>query len=218
MKALQLVQIKEGKVVANTRDLAELFGKQHKNVLQKIDAKLLDYSEEFRQLNFQPTSFLVELPKGGHREDRMYELTRNGFTAIAMTFSGKKAGQFQEMVINEFERMSRQLEQLSIGGSPAVVFMENALKLLKTHESDIHELKEKVRHLELVTEKPRVDAKSILDAAIKDRLAELNLNSLPTLVAIRGFLKRRYQVDRYYLAPVEDALEYIKIWSFGMYL
>jgi len=53
-----IVTIRNGKVFANSRDVADFFGKRHDNVLQSIDR--LDCSEKFRSLNFQESSLEVE--------------------------------------------------------------------------------------------------------------------------------------------------------------
>ena len=65
--------------------VAEGFDKMHKNVLQTIE--LLDCSEEFRRLNFELTE--VEIQAGPvKRKSPMYLMTRDGFTLLAMGFTG----------------------------------------------------------------------------------------------------------------------------------
>ena len=56
------------------RQVAEHFGKQHKNVLQSIGN--LECSDEFARLNFQPSEYLDD--KGEARAE--YATTRDGFT------------------------------------------------------------------------------------------------------------------------------------------
>ncbi len=83
----------------NSRFVAEVFDKQHKNVLQAIDN--LDCSEAFNRLNFQPVEYLD--PKGEAR--RMVEMTFDGFTFLVMGFTGARAAAFKEAYIAEFNRM-----------------------------------------------------------------------------------------------------------------
>lgn len=97
----------EGHIKTTSRAIAEHFGKRHKNVIQSIDN--LDCSPEFRRLNFQPTSCLVEQPNGGFREERMFELTRDGFVFLVMGFTGPKAARWKEAYIAAFNAMEAQL-------------------------------------------------------------------------------------------------------------
>ena len=75
------------------------FEKAHKNVMQAIQQ--VDCSEGFNRLNFQPTSYT----DSQNREKPMYEMTRDGFTFLAMGFTGKTAAKFKEAYIGEFSRM-----------------------------------------------------------------------------------------------------------------
>ncbi|WP_343310108.1 Rha family transcriptional regulator [Blautia celeris] len=47
---------KEEVTVVTSLDIAETFGKEHKNVLR--DIKQLECSDEFGQLNFEPSSYV----------------------------------------------------------------------------------------------------------------------------------------------------------------
>lgn len=79
--------------------VAEYFGKEHKNVLQSIQK--LDCSEEFSQLNFQPSKRKDE--RGKYQP--IVLMTRDGFMFLAMGFRGKKAAQFKEAFISRFNYM-----------------------------------------------------------------------------------------------------------------
>lgn len=59
------------------------FEKQHKNVLRDIEA--LQCSEEFAGSNFGPISYKDSM----NRSKPAYHLTRDGFTFLAMGFTGK---------------------------------------------------------------------------------------------------------------------------------
>ena len=76
---IALVEVKDGKVIATSLRVAEVFGKRHRDVLRAIDN--LGCSPEFRERNFALTSNLVPLPNGGHREERSFEMTREGGAA-----------------------------------------------------------------------------------------------------------------------------------------
>ena len=84
-----IVTIKADRVVASSRDVAAYFGKMHKNVLQDIDG-IIERLADFGRLNFQPTSYT----DGFNREQRCIDMTRDGFTFLAMGFTGKRALEF----------------------------------------------------------------------------------------------------------------------------
>jgi Rha family phage regulatory protein len=85
-----------GRAWVSSRDVAEDFGKEHKNVLQSIQR--LDCSEEFSRLNFQPSNYVDDRGK----TQPEYLMTRNGFTLLAMGFKGEKAGRLKEAYITMF--------------------------------------------------------------------------------------------------------------------
>ncbi|MGY0155814.1 Rha family transcriptional regulator [Edwardsiella tarda] len=87
--------------------VAEFFGKQHKNVIQKIET--LDCSPDFASANFSADVQSVSIGNGAKRESKIYEMTKDGFVFLVMGFTGKKAAAFKEAYIAEFNRMERQL-------------------------------------------------------------------------------------------------------------
>jgi len=103
------VQVENGVVITTSIDVAHVFEKQHKNVLQSIENLLPELPEECR-LNFQPTSETVLQPNGGTRNVPAYYLTRDGFTLLAMGFTGKKALHFKLAYIDAFNRMEAKIK------------------------------------------------------------------------------------------------------------
>ncbi|MFZ7143511.1 Rha family transcriptional regulator [Avibacterium avium] len=90
---------KETVAMTDSLKVAEYFGKQHKNILRRLEH--LNCSPEFNQLNFKPVKYTDS--KGEKRP--MYLMTQDGFTLLVMGFTGKKAMQFKEAYINEFNQM-----------------------------------------------------------------------------------------------------------------
>lgn len=54
---------REGKIVVSSLDVARVFEKEHKNVLQTIEN--LDCSFDFQELNFKRSIVKLTMPKGG---------------------------------------------------------------------------------------------------------------------------------------------------------
>ncbi len=99
------VTIHNGKAVTTSLDVADYFGKLHKNVIQKIE--FLDCSSEFTKLNFKLCHKNNELQNG--KPQPYYEMTKDGFVFLVMGFTGKKAAAFNEAYIAEFNRMEERL-------------------------------------------------------------------------------------------------------------
>ena len=91
-------------------DVARHFGKQHRNVLRAIENLLLNLPQECL-LNFEQASIQVAQPRGGVATYTAYRLTKDGFTLLAMGFTGKKALQFKLAYIDAFNRMEAELQQ-----------------------------------------------------------------------------------------------------------
>ena len=97
-------------VMVDSRFVATVFEKGHKDVLKAI-RNILDnsgFSQEFRLRNFAPSSYKNEQNK----KQPCYVMTRDGFTALVMGFTGKKADQFKECYIKRFNEMEEQIQYL----------------------------------------------------------------------------------------------------------
>lgn len=102
----KLVSIQNNQVVTTSLQIADAFGKLHNEVLKSIRA--LECSELFRAGNFTLSCYTR---KNGNitKSYPMYYLTRDGFTFLAMGFTGKIAARFKEAYINAFNEMERKL-------------------------------------------------------------------------------------------------------------
>ena len=101
------------KIWVSSRDVAEKFGKPHNDVLKNI--RRLDCSAEFTAGNFSLSEY--KDPTG--RTLPQYLMTRDGFTFLAMGFTGAKAARFKEAYIAEFNRMEEELYKRRYCALPA---------------------------------------------------------------------------------------------------
>lgn len=103
------IQPAEQRVVVSSRDVARVFGKEHAKVLR--DIRNLECSEAFSQANFGLGSY-----KDAQNQERPeYLITRDGFTFLAMGFTGEKAAKFKEAYIEAFNAMEKALWENEIG-------------------------------------------------------------------------------------------------------
>ncbi|MDO5288506.1 MAG: Rha family transcriptional regulator [Pseudomonadota bacterium] len=99
----------DGKATTLSTDVARHFGKRHDHVLRDID-NLRAQMDENHLPNFGETVEKRENPSGGAPiESRAYRLTRDGFTLLAMGFTGKRALAFKLAYIDAFNRMEAAL-------------------------------------------------------------------------------------------------------------
>ena len=100
-----IISLNHGQPMTTSLKVAEVFGKQHKNVLRKLET--LECSQEFNRLNFEPVEYLDK--KGEMR--LMYNITKDGWMMLVMGFTGKTATAIKEQYIAAFNWMAEQLNR-----------------------------------------------------------------------------------------------------------
>ncbi|WP_265280656.1 Rha family transcriptional regulator [Verminephrobacter aporrectodeae] len=96
------IAIVDGVPTTTSTDVAQHFGKPHRVVLHAIERLIA-------QLPSAPLRNFVQgvytLPETGDQQHKMYRLNRDGFTLLAMGFTGKRALQFKLDYIIAFNKM-----------------------------------------------------------------------------------------------------------------
>mgnify|MGYP003591393121 CR=1 FL=1 len=100
-----LVTVKNNQVVVSSRQVAENFGKQHRHVLDSI--KEIVGVAEFSADLFRAAIYTHPQNKQRYPE---YLMNRDGFTLLAMGFTGEKALQWKLKYIQAFNEMEEQLK------------------------------------------------------------------------------------------------------------
>lgn len=106
----ELVIMHERQAVTTSLILAEAFEKEHRNVIRTIETKI-------GELNFEQSSKMFskgEYTNTQNKQQPMYYLNRDGFTFIAMGFTGRKADEFKLKYIEAFNRMEEQIRNQSL--------------------------------------------------------------------------------------------------------
>lgn len=113
-----------GEPVTTSRAVAEQFEKRHDNVIKNIESIIAELNggalnfeetttDNGNALNFEAVNrefaahnfFLTEYTDEKGERRKQYIMTRDGFTLLAMGFTGAKAMQFKVAYINAFNRM-----------------------------------------------------------------------------------------------------------------
>lgn len=117
------IDIKKTNSVLSTTSkvIADVFGKPHRNVMRDIDS--LGCSDEFSTLNFEQSDYSTERGK----TYKCYNITEKGFYMLAMGFTGKKATEWKEAFINEFDRLRTSASTLDDRMNEAVTERKNLI-------------------------------------------------------------------------------------------
>lgn len=99
-KALGVVAI-DGIAVVSSRDVSEIFNKNHQHVLEAI--RSCQCSNEFSRSNFRQSKYKDS--RGKIQPEIL--LTKNRFAFIVMGLTGKKAALFKEAYITRFDEMEQ---------------------------------------------------------------------------------------------------------------
>jgi anti-repressor protein len=96
---MELVKIENDRMLTDSRIVAETFGKDHRHVLRDIDNIKKDVS------NFGQMFFETEAPDSYGRLQRVYQMTRDGFSLLAMGFTGSDAMEWKLKYLEAFNKL-----------------------------------------------------------------------------------------------------------------
>ncbi|MDE5603081.1 MAG: Rha family transcriptional regulator [Helicobacter sp.] len=116
-------------IFCTSLDVARVFGKRHKHILDLINGKLKNYEiQDFIQPNFR-LSFKTRKIDGfkGIAKYPFYNLTRDGFSFIAMGLTGKKADLWKVSFINAFNQMEQSLKEEIRSPNPYLTDLMNLI-------------------------------------------------------------------------------------------
>lgn len=104
---VNLIEAHGGNLWTTSTKVAGKFKKDHGVVLRAI--RNLKCSDEFRQSNFALADYIDE--QGKPRTS--YQISRDGFSFLAMGFTGANAAQWKEDYIKAFNKMERNLHRIA---------------------------------------------------------------------------------------------------------
>ena len=197
-----ILSTQNGEPVVSSRQIAENFDKNHRDVLRAVD-NLKEDVRDFAQMFFETT-----VPDSYGREQRAYLMNRDGFTLLAMGFTGKAALEWKLKYIAAFNEMKKKLtEQPQLTRSQLL-----ATALIAAHE----ELEEKDKQIETMRPKAlfadavSASSQSILVGEMAKLLSQngiqMGQNRLFSWMRENGYLiKDRKRTD--YNMPTQKSME-----------
>lgn len=168
-----ILSTQNGEPVVSSHQIAENFGKNHRDVLRAVD-NLKEDVRNFAQMFFEGTD-----QDSYGREQRAYLMNRDGFTLLAMGFTGKAALEWKLKYIAAFNEMEKKLaEQPQLTRSQLL-----ATALIAAHE----ELEEKDKRIELLTaDTERMKPKEIFSDAVSTSQNSILVGELAKLLKQNG--------------------------------
>lgn len=121
---MKQLKVSNGKITVTSKDVADTFGKINTNVMRDI-RKIIEMEPEFGALNFELSSYTSKQNK----TLECYEMTSNGFSVLAMGFSGESALKWKIKYMEAFEQMRKTLNTV-------IPVMEDLNTLTKQSNSD----------------------------------------------------------------------------------
>ena len=173
-------QNSNGNDVTTSLIVAQVFGKEHKNVVRDIEN--LSCSENFNRLNFERITY----KDARNREQTAYEMTKDGFSFLVMGYTGTKAGEFKERFINEFNRREFLLKD------DDYILMRSQQILQKRLEAS----EEKIKQLESQAEQRRGNYRTPTERTYTIR-SESQLLRQPLAKRERSYHNSNSKRDRY---------------------
>lgn len=146
----------ESTMVVRSTEIAKHFGKRHSHVLADIDRLVRQASSHGRKYCtelFVESSFVNERS----RTYREFLMTRDGFSLLAMGFTGVEAFQWKLKYIDAFNQMEQALstkeQSVMAAFNEAIALMESDKEIASTHAKALASWK-KIRkgHIEAIEE------------------------------------------------------------------
>lgn len=191
-----LVIMKDQQAVTSSLQVAETFDKEHSKVMRAIEgiAKNGDTHQMFL--------------KSSHINDQngqsypIYYMNRDGFTLLAMGFTGKKALKFKMQYIEAFNKME---DQIKTGGFKVPSTMAEALRLAADQQEQLELMKPKAMFADSVATSHTTILVGDLAKIIKGNGVDTGARRLFQWMRDNGYLIKRKGAD--YNSPTQKSME-----------
>jgi len=202
MNELINIENKDGVLLVSSREVAEIFEKRHDHVLRDVEA-LLDQNPKLGADYFIESSYKA----GTGKPYKQYELTRDGFSLLAMGFTGAKALEWKLKYLEAFNKME---EVIKTGGIPhgkeliALAVIE-AQKVIEDQGRQIQELTPKGIFADSVAASHTTILIGELAKILKQNGVDTGQNRLFQWMRENGYLINRKGTD--YSMPTQRSME-----------
>ncbi|MDO4446190.1 MAG: phage regulatory protein/antirepressor Ant [Bacillota bacterium] len=162
------IDVLDDKFVVDSRSIANNFEKRHDNILRDIENIKKDV------LNFEEMFIESQLPDNYGRLQKVYLMNRDGFSLLAMGFTGKLAFDWKIKYINAFNQMEK------AWNTPEQI-MARALKMA---DAEMERLKADNQYL--IADNKRMRPKEIFADAVATSHTSILIGDLAKLLKQNG--------------------------------
>ena len=145
-----LVIVENGQAVTDSRKIAEVFEKRHDHVIRAIK-NLVESAEDNSPQNWGQSKMFIEstYKDGSGKSNKLYFMNRDGFTLLAMGFTGAKAMEWKLKYIDAFNKMEQRLKELAtptpmeqmaqgiLAAQKVLAEKDNKIKTLQSHVDEL---------------------------------------------------------------------------------
>ena len=171
----------------DSREVAEMTGKQHKNLL----ADIRGYVDELGKLKIQPTDFFQESTYRTTQNKEMpcYLVTKKGCEFIAHKLTGIKGTEFTAKYINRFHQMEEVVQNHVPQGQELIALaVLEANRLLEEQRVQIEEMKPKALFADAVSASKTSILIGELAKILKQNGIDIGQNRLFAWMRDKGYL------------------------------
>ncbi|MGE1025192.1 ORF6C domain-containing protein [Bacillus cereus] len=153
--ANELVFESKGEVVTDSLKIAEMFGKEHKNIKRDIletisklaslqhNAEVDELGINFNTLKFEP----IEYRDNRNRIQEKYILNFDAFMLVTMSYTTQKAMLLKVKYINEFNRMKNYIQSQQQVPTDPMSILKLTFEALEGQKQELQHIKSDVKDL-----------------------------------------------------------------------
>ena len=129
--------LKKGEALVDSRTVAEKFGKRHEHIIRKIESLIVDLGEIKYPKN-ETLKFTKKQAEYRGTSFNIYEMNREAFSLLVMSFTGKKALAWKIKFNNAFYAMEKALTQQAFNQQSEMWLAQREQgKLIRREETDV---------------------------------------------------------------------------------
>lgn len=183
-------EVVSGNVFANSLQIADVFEKNHKEVMRAMRNQPDD---EFARRNFAQSSYINQQNK----QQPMYQMTRDGFSLIVMGFTGQKAREWKIQFIKAFNLMEEKLRSGASAALPDMTEMNRRMLDIQARVHHLYEDRETLRE-QLSKNDSRLQRSDILMNRMAEKLGDMPMG-FGDMKYVREMIQKhgRKLADRY---------------------
>lgn len=163
------VRVENEQMITDSRNVSDVFNKQHRHILRDIENLKKDVSN-FGQMFFEST-----MPDSYGREQKVYFMNRDGFTLLAMGFTGSEAMKWKLKYIEAFNALEKAWNTPEQVMARALKLADKAIESLKSEN--------KVLADKIEADKP----KTIFADAVSASRTSILIGDLAKLIRQNGY-------------------------------